>query len=273
MTEEVKTEEVQEQVETPQISEVEQRAMEQGWRPKEQYEGDAAKWVDADEFLRRGELFEKIDSVKRTKDREIAQLRQSLNALETHYKRVQEVEFQRALETLKAEKKEALREGDADKVVDLDEKIAEVKDAQAEAKAEIERQKAIVQDSPAAVDPRFTAWVDRNQWYARNEEMKALADSVGLAYAKSRPGVDPQEVLSYVEKRVKAAYPENFSNPKRDKPSAVESGGGTRKGTTSVADDYTMTPDEEKVFRTLNRSNPTLFTREKYIADLRKISR
>jgi hypothetical protein len=47
--------------ETPvELSPDEQRAMEHGWRPKEEWEGDPEDWVSAREFNRRGELFARI---------------------------------------------------------------------------------------------------------------------------------------------------------------------------------------------------------------------
>src|SRR3990167_4165256 len=42
-------------VETPAVREVEAKAREMGWKPKDEYKDDPDKWRPADEFLRRGE--------------------------------------------------------------------------------------------------------------------------------------------------------------------------------------------------------------------------
>ena len=47
---------------TPELTPVEQEALNSGWVPKDQFNGDEHKWVDAAEYLRRGELFKKIES-------------------------------------------------------------------------------------------------------------------------------------------------------------------------------------------------------------------
>ena len=50
-------------------SPTELKAIESGWVPKEEFQGDEHKWVEAGEFLRRGELFKKIeDQGKQLKD-------------------------------------------------------------------------------------------------------------------------------------------------------------------------------------------------------------
>ena len=48
------------QTTTPDVDPYESEAREQGWKPKEEYEGDPEKWRPAKEFVERGELFGKI---------------------------------------------------------------------------------------------------------------------------------------------------------------------------------------------------------------------
>ena len=67
MTEEVKQEVVKEEVKeevkqtTPELTEVEKTAYEEGWRPKEEFSGETERWVPAKEFMDRKPLFQKID--------------------------------------------------------------------------------------------------------------------------------------------------------------------------------------------------------------------
>jgi len=46
-----------------QVDPYEAAAREQGWKPKEEFEGDEGKWRPAKEFVERGELFGKIDTL------------------------------------------------------------------------------------------------------------------------------------------------------------------------------------------------------------------
>src|SRR3990172_13012748 len=89
---EVKVPEVVAEPETKEPSEMEQRAMSMGWRPKDEWRGDEVDFIEAGEFVRRKPLFDKIDSTnKRLRDVE-----QSLNQLAHHHAQVKETEFQRA---------------------------------------------------------------------------------------------------------------------------------------------------------------------------------
>lgn len=92
MTEEVKTVDTQtqqtEQTEQPQYAPIQLEAIEQGWIPREEFDGDPDKFIDAAEFVRRGELFKKIES----QSREVKQLRQALEAFKQHHSKVKEAE-------------------------------------------------------------------------------------------------------------------------------------------------------------------------------------
>lgn len=248
--EEVKTEEV---VKEPSATEVEAR--EGGWKPLEEYEGDPDKWVDAKEFLRRGELFDKIDHLSR----DLKDTKKALKALQAHHASVKETEFKRAIEQLKQEKKKAFEEGDADRIIEIDEQLQETKIQQ-----QNEAQQAMQQAQQP--DPRFLAWVDKNRWYAQDREMRQLADQIGVAHAAQNPGMTPDDVLKYVAKKIQTMYPEKFENPNRTKPSAVESAG---RPSSKKVDTFELTEDEERVMKTFVRQG--IMSKEDYIAELKKV--
>ncbi len=197
-------------------NEVEARAS--GWVPKEEYAGDENKWVDADEFVRRGPLFEKIN----VQNRELKEVKKALAQLATHHATVRETEYKRALDDLKAQKREAFTEGDPDKIIDIDDKILEVKEAQKAFKTE---QLTEASREAKEIHPEFEAWLNKNTWYANNLPMKAFADALGRELAAN--GKSPSQVLIEVEKQVKLEFKHKFTNPNREKPNPVE---GTSKG-------------------------------------------
>ena len=80
----------------PQVDSYEQQAREQGWRPKEEYEGDPEKWRPAKEFVERGELFGKIDTL----GKELKETKKALKMLQEHNEKIKESEFKRAVEEL-----------------------------------------------------------------------------------------------------------------------------------------------------------------------------
>jgi hypothetical protein len=248
---EVKTEEVK-------LSVHEQRAVDQGWQPLEEWKAaghDEAEWRDARSFLDRGELLNRISS----QSKEMKELRKALKTFEQHNKELAQAKFQEKLSTLKTAKKDALENGDAARVVELDEQIDLVRDGLAASKAEVV-QEAIAPEVP----PEFQRWVDRNTWYGQNNEMREFADQVGTAYARSNRDKTPVEVLKYVETRVKKAYPESFSNTARQSPSTVEGGSGVRAGGRAKSDPVSELPPEAvEVMNTLVRGGH--MTKEEYI--------
>lgn len=236
----------------PEVNEIEDRAREQGWVPKDEWNGEG-KWRDAESFLDRGELFQKIDSQRR----KLRELEDNQKAFGSHLKTVREAEYTRALKSLLAEKKDALVNGDADAVIIADEKLAAVR---AEAvKAEFQH----VNQPQAEIHPDFQAWTSRNTWYNSSLPMKAYADAVG-AELQAKGIVDPQAVLKEVESQVRKEFPNKFSNPNRAKPGAVEAGSNKGSG---AKESYPLTDEQRTVMNRLVKSGA--LTKEQYIADIK----
>jgi hypothetical protein len=245
----------------PEPSPAELEAREMGWVPKEEFHGDEHKWVDAGEFIRRGELFKKIDAQKK----EIEQVREAIQLLTQHNKKMKDVEFQRALDYLKGQKKEALLNGDADQLIEIDEKITTVKEQQKIAQQE---EVAKVKDEVETIHPEFEAWTNRNKWYTTNAPMKAFADALGQTLA--RQGKSPSEVLKEVERQVREEFPNRFKNPNRDKPGAVE--GASVKSGGSSKSTYQPSEVERQVARKFVKTG-VFKTEEEYYKQLEGISK
>lgn len=235
----------------------EDQARAQGWVPKDEWQGEG-KWRDAEAFLDRGELFQKIDAQRR----EVRELRKTQEAFNAHLKTVRDAEYKRALATLRDEKKSALIDGDADKVIKADEQILAVTQEFAEAKRATAPQTRIDPNAPAA----FQAWTARNAWYSdSNRAMKLFADNVGTDLHAQ--GLSASEVLQEVEAQVRKEFPEKFKNPNRDKPSAVEGGKGGVGGTSKEV--VNLSEMERKTMNTLVKAG--VVTKEQYLADLKAV--
>lgn len=240
------------------VSPVQQEALAQGWVPKEEFDGDEERWVDAGEFVRRGELFKKIES----QSKELKDVKKALNELAKHNSKVREVEYQRAVEALKAQKKTALAEGDADRVVDIEDRIDLVKDQQKQLQAQQlqEANKAIEQ----TMHPELQNWVSKNSWYESNRAMRGWADARGVELAQE--GISPRDVLKTLEKEVKERFKEKFSNPNRERASSVE-GNVTRSKTTESS--VELSDVEKTIMKTLVDGGH--ITKEEYIKQLQAV--
>jgi hypothetical protein len=269
MTEEVKKEEPK--VETKEPSEVEQKAISMGWRPKEEWHGDETDFIDATEFVRRKPLFDKIESQKIHYDRKIKEVEGTLNSLAQHHQKVKETEYQRALKDLREQKRAAMKEGDTIVALELEDKMDDLTSThQEEIKALKEEQ--VVQQPVQGPSPEFVLWSKENKWYMNDEEMHDFADGTAASFVQRAKikgdNITEQDVFSYVVKQVKKAFPEKFSNPNRERPGAVSSsntGGGKEVKVTSAK----LSPEQEEIARNFAKSGT--MTREKYIEELRAI--
>jgi len=239
---------------TPQVDPIETEAREQGWKPKEEYEGDPAKWRPAKEFVERGELFGKIDHM----GKELKETRKALKMLQDHHTKVRETEYNRALTELKALQKKHLEEGNSDGYLETTELLTDLK-------AEQKAREVVQQNTPNQPDPRFLNWISANKWYEKDTEMRKYADTLGAGYAASNPGIDPEEVLQYVTKEVRTRFSTKFVNPNREKPSTVE---GASTGAANKSS-FELTDDERKVMNTFVRAG--VMSKEDYIAQVKQM--
>ena len=182
--------------------------------------------------------------------------------LQEHHSKVREVEYNKALQELKTLQKKHLEEGNSDGYLETTELLTDLK---AEQKArEVINEQATQQEQPS-VDPRFVAWVGRNIWYEKDDEMRQFADAIGTGYAKVHPDTNPEEVLKYVSVQVKARFPHKFKNPNRDNPGTV---GTSDTSNTSNSKSLQLSEDEKRVMNTFIRNN--VMTKEEYLAELKK---
>ena len=131
----------------------EDQAREQGWKPKEEYQGDPNKWRPAKEFVDRGELFSKIDSM----GKELKETKKALAMLQEHHSKVRETEYNKAVLELKTLQKKHLEEGNSDGYLETTELLTDLK-------AEQKAREVVKEVTPQQQDPRFASWVEENKW-------------------------------------------------------------------------------------------------------------
>ena len=219
--------------ETTPLSEVDEQAIELGWQPTEQFEADpkneGKRWRSADDFMDRKPLFDKIDQ----QGRELKDVKRALQSLAQQNKQVEDLAYKRAVEELKAQKVTALEEGNHAAVVEIDDKIADLK------------AKPVTQ--PQQPNEAFAQWVEANSWYKDNQEMRNVADGIGLSL--SREGVPPDEIMIQVTERIKKVFPEKFGMRSRVPPSPDSS--GPRKSNGSTNAEALLTPMEARIMNTI----------------------
>lgn len=192
---------------------VAEKARSKGWKPLEEYTGEAADWVDAKEFLGRERLFNTIHDQRR----EIKKLEKDISAISKHFENMEKAAYTRALNELKAKQAVAVEEQDVSAVKETTEQIAELTKQHAEQKQSQTQQ---------GESPEFVQWRQDNEWFEKDSEMREDAIAIGVGYAAKNLDKSQEEVLRYVTEKVKKIYPEKFKKPVRKEP-VVESGNGT----------------------------------------------
>ena len=252
---------VEQKQETPEYTEIQIKAIEQGWIPKEEFDGDESEFIDAAEFVRRGELFKKIE----TQNKELRAVRQALEAFRVHHSKVKEMEYERALKSLKDAKREATVSGDHERALALEDKIEEVRVE----KDLISRESAATAvKEPVGYTPEFQEWVNRNSWYETNRVMRAAADKLGKDLYEE--GNSPPEVLRLVEAEIRKEFNHKLETPTQPTASRRSTGVDSSTRQSISRDTFRLTPEEEQVMRQIISVTPG-YTEADYKREIKAI--
>ena len=248
--------------------ELEKKAARMGHVPKEKFRGDPDKWVDAATFVKRAEemlpiakgtietMHKKMAGMEQT----ILDMNKTFSEFNEHHKKTSEREYQRALDSLKKEREEAVVDGDLDKFHETEEKIEEL------GKTKPVRQQEPQPPQNPAEHPNYIAWKKKNEWYGTDEEATKWANVYGYGLINANPGLAPDDYLEMVTTETKARFPDKFRNSRRDDPATV--GGGSPPGTGGRrGKTYADLPSDAK--NACDRFVRTIphYTREQYVKD------
>lgn len=231
-----------------QPTENEVKARRLGWVPKDEWKGPENRWRDADEFLERGEEIQgylkgnldRLQTQLSERDREIAEIKAAMEDFRKHHNETEARAYRRAIEELKALKAEAIENRDGAKVIELDDQIEQLREAQKKP-AEPPVQKADQQ-----VSQEYLEWLPQNTWYIQDKELGLLAEHLGNVIKSENPGLVGKPFLDEVTKRVKDMRPEKFDNPNRTHAAVATGSDGARPATSKKKKTYNDLPPDAK---------------------------
>lgn len=247
-------------------TEVEVKAKEMGWSPKEEFRGDPEKWVDAETFVKRGEevlpilkannrrLQERIAQTDKKLEETNKLLASATDAIEA----LKATTSKAALDTvrqqevqLKGALKAAREADDVDQELDISARLQETRTAIKEAEKEASKPKVETPTPPTPENPNdptkhpeWKSWIADNSWFGKDKRKTAVALA---AATELREGGDTSEGRAFFDKitdEVDKVF--NPSKTTRETPSKVEGttgggGGGSGRGKT-----YADLPAEAK---------------------------
>jgi len=218
------------------------KASKMGWVPLEKFKGDPERWTDAAEFVRRGEdvlpivrknnerLTQRLDVLENenaTTKQLLKAATEALGEFQKYHEEDSKRQYERALEKLKSDKKEALRESDYDAVVEIDEAMKvldEQKKSQA-AKKPVQQSDHFLDKPDPTKDPEFIAWNQENSdWYGQDRERTAFATSTAAYLRAMEPNLKGKAFLDKVTEEVDR----RFGLP--DRPTRADRVEGSRGG-------------------------------------------
>lgn len=147
-------------------------------------------------------------------------LKNRLQSGETVYVDAVKQAAERELEMAKAEFKTAYESGDAEKLVEAQERItnARIRMDKAEnyrpqfqaALQDEQNEVQIEQSQVAAPDPKALAWQKRNEWFGQDEEMTSLALGLHEKLVRSGVSAGSDEYYRRIDDTMRKRFPENF---------------------------------------------------------------
>lgn len=221
----------------PSSSDNEALARRRGWVPKEEFSGDASKWVDADTFVERGNNFSaNLQKELKKVQAELAKFQGTAEAFKKFHAEAmkgKQQELDSALKQLKSQHREAIRDGDDDAADALEGRMEVIRSDKAALQKELDNPPDapnVKKDpDPATAPPEAVKnlrdWVaDGNDWFDNDMPMQKYALAIAEELVNKGETLRGRPFLDKVAKQVRADFPHKFSNPNRQREGSAESG-------------------------------------------------
>jgi hypothetical protein len=191
-----------------------------------------------------------------------------------------------AIEKAKQEYKDAYDSGDADRLVEAQEKLTDVKlKAQqieqfkpqySEEALQAEETQVKSQNQPQRLDSKTQSWLDKNQWYGKDDDMSYLAHGVHRRLEREGVPIGSDFYWQTIDNEMRKRFPDKFETSEDGKNSSdaeAKTTAKTSKPATVVAPAtrstspkrVTLTQRQQALAKKLNLTN------EQYARELTKL--
>jgi len=197
----------------------EEEARLQGWVEKEDFRGDPVSWVDAETFVKKGREINPIlrannEQLKRSisnLERQNSNLIRELSDLRKQQVAINKRDFTTTVNEIKSLRMQALRAGDEEKFLQLDNRLDTLLNKRRELIGEEDVSTGEGNSPPQEnYDPEFMAWVEDNNWYGRDEFRTTAVNHVAEVMRERYPNLTGRKFLDAVLRESKRRYPEDF---------------------------------------------------------------
>jgi len=193
--------------EETQLSDTEQKAYDQGWRPKEDFEGPEDNWKSAREYVRDGEFLATIKDLNQRMDKQGRDFDERLE----NTNKLHEARRLKEISDLKIQQRDAVRTSDTETFDDAQKQIDELE------KVEVVETKTATTDRPVVDD-----WLAKNKWINDKSDKADFANDTWNGYVQRNPNSSDDEALAHVNAQLTKFYPVNNVNHRRDQQNTNE---------------------------------------------------
>jgi len=211
------------------LSATEATAREQGWTPREQFRGDPNDWIDADEYVKRGDPRYLRKQLGQT-ERQLRKLEQSRATDQTAFEQrltkmetLNKVQRKKMYGEIEMARRAAVEVGDTAEYDRQNQMEQQLYQAEQEAGKEPAKEEPAKADEP---HPDVKKWVSENSWFTKSKVLNKVAEGIHEQLLEDEPGLTITENLAKTRAEVIKRFPEKFSKaaPAKNGHSAVESG-------------------------------------------------
>lgn len=217
--------------------EVQARAEKMGWIPPTRYKGDPERYIDAEDYIERGEtvlpivkeqnkrLQAELVSVKEAAAAQAAALKAAQDAIDQIEER-HTVATQKAVEVARQQVKQQLAaasaEGDHEGVAELTDQLTKLNQAEDEAPPTKK-----VEAPPVFVPPPdLVAWNAENPWFGTDKRRTALALAIGQELREGGETSTGRVFFDKISEEMEKTLPTKSGEPPASKVEGARNGGG-----------------------------------------------
>jgi len=231
--------EVKVEVEELQLNGTEQKAYDQGWRPKEDFEGPEDNWKSAKEYVRDGEFLATIKDLHQKVDSQKVDFDQRLE----NSNKLHEARKAREISDLKAQQRDAVMTSDTESYDDAQKQIEKLEEAPVEVK------------KSQTVDPVISEWESKNAWINDlTDERTPVAQGIWNQYIAKNPTASNAQAIAHIDERMGKLYPTNNSNPRRNQQNTNETPAKRGKKSSKSLTMGDLTQDEKSEWAMFGQS-------------------
>lgn len=203
---------------------IEKEAMEMGWKPEDEFEGDKDKWTPAREYVKYGklqqankELHAKIERIGRDFDHRTAELN-----------KLHQAQMEIKIAELREQQRVAVSEADTDKYDQVQKQIDDL------------------QVKPEIKDPLVAEWETNNAWINNPNDPKTYAaNGIYNNYLATNPGATTAQALKFLDEKLAETFPD--VNPRRNTAPTTETSEKPRQKRGITMND--LTQEERDLWR------------------------